>query len=132
MAMTPVPSQGRTTDPGLLERVRDWRDNQAWLRFVGHYEPHLRGVCRQYGLVGDAAEECCQQVWMKLAAQMRTFRYDPGRRFRGWLHRFFHRRVRDVLKLGRVHPCEDGMSGGVPPDWPGPGLDDGEPCDPEF
>src|SRR4051794_31018888 len=98
MPMAIVLRHDHTTDPRLLERVRDWRDFQAWHRFVEHYEPHARAVCHRYGLVGDRADECCQQVWEKLAAEMRRFRYDPGRRFRGWLHRFFQGRVKDFLK----------------------------------
>jgi RNA polymerase sigma-70 factor (ECF subfamily) len=101
--MAIVPSRGRTTDPRLLERVRDWQDHEAWYRFVAHYEPHLRAVGRRYGFVGEGADECCQYVWEKLATEMRRFRYDPGQRFRGWLHGFFGNRVRDFRKIFKAH-----------------------------
>src|SRR5208337_1612045 len=71
--MVPISTHVRTTDALLLLRVRDWRDSQAWTRFMSQYEPHLRAVCRVYGLVGDAADECCQEVWSKLATAMRRF-----------------------------------------------------------
>jgi RNA polymerase sigma factor (sigma-70 family) len=129
--MMPLTNQGRTTDPKLLELVRDWRNGQAWPRFVEHYEPHLRAVCRRYGLVGEAADDCCQQVWIKLAARMRTFRYDPGQRFRGWLHRFFQGRVKDFLKAAKAHPFDQRQAGDEPFDWLDLAHDDGEPCDPE-
>jgi RNA polymerase sigma factor (sigma-70 family) len=132
MSMTPIRDRGRTTDPKLLEQVIDWRDSQAWSRFVGQYEPHLRGVCRRYGLAGDRADECCQQVWEKLAAEMRRFRYDPGRRFRGWLHRYFQSRVKDVLKASKVHPFEERLTADMASDVCEPGDDDSQHCDPEF
>jgi len=130
--MTPTPNHGRTTDPKLLKRVGDWRDAEAWTRFVSHYEPHLRAVCFRYGLVGDAADECCQRVWIELASAMRKFRYDPGRRFRGWLHLFFQSRIKDVLKASQAHVSEGQIIEDLAVDLFVPGHDDGEPCDPEI
>jgi RNA polymerase sigma factor (sigma-70 family) len=125
-------TNGRTTDPRLLERVRDWRDSQAWARFVAHYEPHLRAVCRAYGLVGASADDCCQEVWIKLAATMRRFHYDPGGRFRSWLGSFFQSRVKDVLKASRGRCIQVTMSDDVAFDLLRPGPDEDEPCDPEI
>jgi RNA polymerase sigma factor (sigma-70 family) len=111
--MAHTPTSDRTTDPELLDRVRDWRDNQAWERFVIRHEPRLRAVCRAYGLTGESADDCCQQVWIKLASAIRRFHYDPGRRFRYWLLRFFHCRVRDVLRASRPPWIERSMVGDV-------------------
>jgi RNA polymerase sigma factor (sigma-70 family) len=106
-------TSGRTTDPGLLERVRDWRDEGAWHRFVTQYEPRLHAVCRVYGLVGASADDCCQQVLINLASAMRRFHYDPGRRFRYWLQTFFHSRVKDVLKASQGQYAEVQMTDDV-------------------
>jgi RNA polymerase sigma factor (sigma-70 family) len=130
--MTPMLRSGRTTDPRLLERVRDWSDGEAWARFVGHYQPHLRSVCRTYDLVGDRAEDCCQQVWIKLASAMRRFHYDPGRGFRGWLHVYFHCRVRDVLRAARNGPPEVPMTEDVALGLFGSGPPGDEPQDSEI
>jgi RNA polymerase sigma factor (sigma-70 family) len=131
--MTAMPTNGRTTDPRLLERVRDWRDSQAWARFVSHYQPRLRAVCRVYGLVGDSADDCCQQVWIKLASAMRRFHYDPGRRFRYWLHSFFHSRIKDVLKASYGQCVEVQMAGDVALDPSRPEHDrDDEERDPDI
>jgi RNA polymerase sigma factor (sigma-70 family) len=131
--MMPEPTSGRTTDPELLERVRDWRDSQAWARFVGHYEPRLRAICRAYGLVGASADDCCQQVWIKLAAAMRRFHYDPGRGFGRWLSVYFHCRVKDILRASRGQGGEAPMTEDVDFDRfrPEPDRDD-QPCDPEI
>jgi RNA polymerase sigma factor (sigma-70 family) len=127
--MTPIPENRRTTDPMLVNRVRDWHDSEAWSRFVSQYDRHLHAVCARYGLQGDAADECCQQVWIQLAAAMQNFRYDPGRRFRGWLHLFFHSRIKDILKASRSdqsHRQITGDMGFEPSDQYG---DDGDPND---
>lgn len=127
-----ISSQGRTTDPSLLKRVGDWRDSEAWQRFIDHYNPHLRAVCRRYGLNGDAADDCCQQVWENLARTMRKFRYDPGLRFRGWLHRFFHSRVKDVLKATAANPFEEPLTEDPPSSEFDPGRGEVPPADPEI
>jgi RNA polymerase sigma factor (sigma-70 family) len=124
-------ASGRTTDPLLLERIRDWQDGQAWARFVIQYEPRLRAVCRAYGLVGAAADDRCQQVWVKLAIAIRKFHYDPGRRFRYWLLRFFHSRVRDILRASRARWRERPLDGDVAVEWDA-SIHDDEPSDPEI
>lgn len=128
--MTPVLTNGRTTDPELLDRVRDRGDSQAWARFVGHYSTRLRAVCRVYGLVGDSADDCWQ-VWMQLASAMRKFHYDPGRRFRYWLQSFFHSRVKDVLRASHALDSEWPMIGDIAVDGEFPEPDADETCDPE-
>jgi RNA polymerase sigma-70 factor (ECF subfamily) len=131
--MTAMPTSGRTTDPKLLEQVRDWRDSQAWARFVSHYQPRLCAVCRVYGLVGDSADDCCQQVWIKLASAMRRFHYDPSRRFRYWLRSFFHSRIKDVVKASQGQYPEVQMTGDVAFDPFGSEHDhDDEERDPEI
>jgi RNA polymerase sigma-70 factor, ECF subfamily len=131
--MVHEPSRVHTTDPELLERVRDWRDSQAWARFVDHYEPRLRAICRAYGLVGASADDCCQQVWIKLASAMRRFHYDPGRGFGRWLRVYFHCRVKDILRASRGQRGHVPMTEDVAFDRfrPEPDRDD-EPCDPEI
>jgi RNA polymerase sigma factor (sigma-70 family) len=86
------------TSPTLLRRTADWRDHDAWRKFVARYEPYIRAWCREYRLDDDVARDVSQLFWIELADKMRSFRYDPGRRFRGWLRRFFHWRVVDLIR----------------------------------
>jgi RNA polymerase sigma factor (sigma-70 family) len=106
-----MPTSGRTTDPRLLEQVRDWRDSHAWNLFVNQYEPCLRALCLVYGLVGASADDCCQDVWWRLARRMRKFQYDPTRRFRGWVRVYFRCRINDFLKASRGECAELPMMG---------------------
>jgi RNA polymerase sigma-70 factor (ECF subfamily) len=102
-------SEGGTTSPTLLDRVRDGRDHPAWREFFGRYDPLLRQWCRHYPLDDESADELCQRTWQRLWPRMRTFQYDPGLRFRSWLRRFFHSRAMDMLKerhAAKVVPLE--------------------------
>jgi RNA polymerase sigma factor (sigma-70 family) len=98
-----------TTNPTLLNRLGDWRDHEAWVDFVTRYDPVIRFSCRRYRLDAETTEELCQRVWIDLARRMRSFRYDPGRTFRGWLRRLCQSRAIDLLrkKANAVEWLED-------------------------
>ena len=99
-----------TTNPTLLNRLGDWRDHEAWVDFVTRYDPVIRLSCRRYRLDAETTEELCQRVWIDLARRMRTFRYDPGKTFRGWLRRLCQSRAIDLLrkkKADAVQSLED-------------------------
>jgi RNA polymerase sigma factor (sigma-70 family) len=87
-----------TTNPTLLNRLCDWRDHDAWVDFVACYDPVIRLACRRYRLGADNTDELSQRVWIDLARRMRTFRYDPGKTFRGWLRRLCQSRAIDLLR----------------------------------
>jgi RNA polymerase sigma-70 factor (ECF subfamily) len=98
--VTLVVDQG-STDASLLRKVADWTNHPAWVAFQARYEPLLRGICRQYGLDADAADEVCQRIWIELAGRMKVFLYDPTSSFRGWLNRLCTSRVVDYLRQQR-------------------------------
>ena len=87
-----------TTNPTLLNRLGDWRDHEAWVDFVARYDPVIRSASSRYRLDAETTEELCQRVWIDLARRMRTFRYDPGMTFRGWLRRLCQSRAIDLLR----------------------------------
>jgi RNA polymerase sigma-70 factor (ECF subfamily) len=92
-------SSGDTrTSPTLLRRAADWRDHAAWKALVERYDPLIQGWCREYHLDDEFAAEVRQRFWIELADKLRSFRYDPSRRFRGWLRRCFHWRVVDAIR----------------------------------
>jgi RNA polymerase sigma factor (sigma-70 family) len=86
------------TSPTLLRRTADWRDHDAWREFVARYDPLIQSWCREHRLDDDLAGEVSQLFWIELADKMRSFRYDPSRRFRGWLRRCFHWRAVDAIR----------------------------------
>ena len=105
-----------TTNPTLLNRLGDWRDHEAWVDFVTRYDPVIRSSSRRYRLDAESTEELCQRVWIDLARRMRTFRYDPGKTFRGWLRRLCQSRAIDLLrkkKADAVESLEDQPAGSL-------------------
>jgi RNA polymerase sigma-70 factor (ECF subfamily) len=99
-----------STSLTLLNRLGNWRDDEAWQEFVARYDAEIRSTCRRYRLDAETTEELCQRVWIDLARRMRAFRYDPGKTFRGWLRRLCRSRAIDLLrkkKAGAVLPLED-------------------------
>ena len=107
-----------TTNPALLNRLGNWRDREAWIDFVTGYDSVIRRHCRSFRLDAETTEELCQRIWIDLARRMCTFRYDPGRTFRGWLRRLCHSRAIDLVRKqtserDRVLPPE-----GRPREWP--------------
>jgi RNA polymerase sigma-70 factor (ECF subfamily) len=88
-----------TTNPTLLNRLGDWLDREAWVEFVTRYDPVIRSSCRRYRLEAESTEEVCQRVWIDLARRLPTYRYDPGKTFRGWLRRLCQSRAIDVLRM---------------------------------
>jgi RNA polymerase sigma-70 factor (ECF subfamily) len=60
-------------------------DAPAWADFVRRYGPQVLEWCRHWRLQDADAEDVAQDVLLRVSKQMRTFRYDPGRSFRGWL-----------------------------------------------
>lgn len=77
---------GATTSVSLLARLQeDNNDQTAWQEFAGRYGPAIKGWCRHWRLQEADADDVAQQVLLKVAIQIRRFRYDPERSFRAWL-----------------------------------------------
>ena len=112
-----------TTNPALLNRLGDWRDHEAWVNFVMLYDPVIRSISRRYRLDPDLTEELCQRDWIDLARRMCSFRYDPGKTFRGWLRRLCHSRAVDLLRKKKKASSVESLVDQPHPDDPSAGLD---------
>jgi RNA polymerase sigma factor (sigma-70 family) len=105
-------SSGPSTSITLLARLRHSpTDQKAWDEFVKHYGGRLYSWCRHWNLQDADAQDVAQDVLLKLAGRMRTFDYDPGRSFRGWLRTLAHHAWQDFLEARRR-----------------PGAGTGDPC----
>jgi RNA polymerase sigma factor (sigma-70 family) len=93
---------GGPTNQLLLKRVADWADHPAWCDFFKTDDSLIRSWCGGYRLDDGLLEDLCQQIWIELADRMRTYQYDPGRTFRGWLRQFCHSRAVDLLRKRRT------------------------------
>ena len=75
-----------STRTSLLIRLRqDPVDQGAWNEFTRQYGPLILAWCQQWGLQSADADDVSQNVLLKLAHHLRSFVYDPRRRFRGFL-----------------------------------------------
>jgi RNA polymerase sigma factor (sigma-70 family) len=74
------------TRASLLGRLHEAADNaDAWAEFVRIYGDHVIRWCRSRGLQEADAADVAQDVLVRFWNQAAKFRYDPGRRFRGYL-----------------------------------------------
>jgi RNA polymerase sigma factor (sigma-70 family) len=84
------PEPDLSTSPSLLGRLGAGTDAVAWDEFVRRYGGLIDRWCRRWRLQDADASDVSQDILLRVAKQMRAFRYDPGRSFRGWLRTVAH------------------------------------------
>jgi RNA polymerase sigma-70 factor (ECF subfamily) len=90
------------TRASLLVRLRAGAaDPGAWREFVLLYGPLLMAWCRRWGLQEADAEDVTKTVLLKMAERLRSFEYDPTRRFRGFLRVVAQNAWGDLLSARR-------------------------------
>ncbi|MFM1802707.1 MAG: hypothetical protein RJA81_2059 [Planctomycetota bacterium] len=82
----------------LLEKARNWADQQTWNEMIRLYSPMLERWSHRWLENRDDAAELHQRIWLEVAQRIQTFRYDSGRSFRSWLKTLHRSRVHDFLK----------------------------------
>src|SRR5579862_2099899 len=79
------------TSASLLGRLgADPNDAGAWSDFVKRYGRKILLWCRAWNLQPADADDVTQNVLLRVARQMSTFRYDPKGSFRAWLKTVAH------------------------------------------
>lgn len=73
------------TSPTLLALLRGPASEEAWQRFVRLYQPLIESRWRSAGLQPADGEDVTGRVLAKLVLALRSFEYDPAKRFRGYL-----------------------------------------------
>jgi RNA polymerase sigma factor (sigma-70 family) len=98
--------QGDKTSQSLLRRIgQDQSDDAAWHAFVVCYGPKINGWCRRRGLQEADAEDVTQNVLLRLARALKTFTYDPSKRFRSWLRLVTERALSDFFLDRKRRPA---------------------------
>jgi RNA polymerase sigma-70 factor, ECF subfamily len=102
------------TSESLLMRLRlEPADDDAWGRFVDRYGPLIRAWCRARGLGEADTHDVCQDVLAKLVTALKSFSYDPMRRFRGWLRTIVVHSLHDHHRQRRHQPTRGSGDTGV-------------------
>jgi RNA polymerase sigma factor (sigma-70 family) len=102
---------GEKTSETLLRRIgQDQSDDAAWQAFVACYGPKINGWCMRRGLQEADAEDVTQNVLLRLARALKTFTYDPSKRFRSWLRLVTERALSDFF-LDRKRRPSAGIGG---------------------
>lgn len=88
-----------STQPSLLVRLRDPRDQDAWSRFVDLYAPLVYGFLRRRRLQDADAADLTQEVLRQVAGAAAAFSYDRAKgTFRSWLFTVVRNRLTDHLR----------------------------------
>ncbi len=99
------------TSAGLLHRLAAPDAQVDWAVFVGRYSPLVLARCRQAGLQPADADDVRAAVFARLVKALRAFRYDPARRFRGYLSRVTDSAVRTHWRHLAARPGAVGRGG---------------------
>ncbi len=85
------------TEVGVLQRLGNPDDNDAWELFRARYKPLICSVARQAGLSEAEADEVLQSTL--IAVHRSLAGYDPRRaKFRTWLGGIVRNRIREQLR----------------------------------
>jgi RNA polymerase sigma factor (sigma-70 family) len=83
-----------TTDPHLIESVKDWREDTGWQRFYELYSSSIRAHARASGLSDSEADDVVQETMIKVARYLPKFEYKRTIcRFRTWLNQIVNQRI---------------------------------------
>lgn len=84
------------TRQSLLERLKDWDDQESWKQFYDTYWKLIYGVGKRCGLSHSDAEDLVQDTVISVARKMPTFEYEPNRcAFKTWLMQMTRWRLAD-------------------------------------
>src|SRR6266481_5270325 len=78
----------------LIERLKDWEDQESWRQFFDTYWKLIYSVARKSGLSQQDAEDVVQETVICVSKNIRNFKADSSfGSFRAWLLRMTRWRV---------------------------------------
>lgn len=106
------PNESIPTRRSLVNRLRQWDDQESWRDFFNTYWKLIYGVSIKSGLTNEEAEDVVQETILSVAKKMDTFRYDPAVcSFKGWLMHVTRLRITDQFRkrppTGRMNYSRD-------------------------
>lgn len=93
-----------TTDPSLLDALKDTANEAAWERFHQLYRPRILHHCRSVGLSEDQCDDVVQECFLKCFRYLPQWDYKPAvGRFRGWLNLQVNQQIAEHFRRIRRH-----------------------------
>ena len=91
-----------TTDPQLLDALKNTADEAAWERFHRLYRPRILRHCRSVGLAEDRCEAVVQECFLKCFRYLPRLDYQPAvGRFRSWLNLQVNQQIAEHFRRHR-------------------------------
>jgi RNA polymerase sigma-70 factor (ECF subfamily) len=105
--MRQAPSEFLPTRASLLERLKDWQDQQGWQEFFDLYWHLIYNTSLRAGLSDAEAQDVVQETLISVARQMPGFDYDPSKgSFKAWLLNLTRWRITDQWRKRDKHLAE--------------------------
>jgi RNA polymerase sigma factor (sigma-70 family) len=100
------------TRQSLLNRLKDWEDDESWREFFGIYRKLLFSFALKAGLSNQESEEVVQETVISVAKTIKEFEYDADRcSFKSWLRHLAQKRIADAFrKRGRQPQLHDTLA----------------------
>jgi len=106
------PAEFLPTRKSLLNRLKDWDDQESWREFFNIYRRLIRDAALKAGLTEQEAADVLQETLVSVAKAIRDFKYDRKRcTFKRWLRGLTQKRMVDCLRKRRRErgfPAEEG------------------------
>jgi RNA polymerase sigma factor (sigma-70 family) len=97
--MTEGPDEYLPTRASLLNRLKDWEDQESWQHFYDTYRRLIHSAALRAGLTKEEADDVLQETVVSVARKIQELEYDPARgSFKGWLLTLTQWRVTDQLR----------------------------------
>src|SRR6266540_581240 len=96
----------------LIERLKNWDDQESWRQFFDTYWKLIYGVAIKSGLTHPEAQDVVQETVMSVCKNMPNFKADPAYgSFKTWLLNLTRWRITDQFRKR----CRSGNAGEEPP-----------------
>ena len=83
----------------LIERLKNWDDQESWRQFFETYWKLIYGVAIKSGLTHPESQDVVQETVMSVCKSMRNFKADPAHgSFKAWLLNLTRWRITDQFR----------------------------------
>jgi len=86
----------------LIERLKNWDDQESWRQFFDTYRKLIYGVAIKSGLTHPEAQDVVQETVISVSKSMQKFKADPAYgSFKAWLLNLTRWRITDQFRKRR-------------------------------